>query len=114
MPTCALFRLGLVITYLVAAIGVARAGPAPDAPITLVQGSQIGESIFDDGDTATGGHGQTIDGIEGASKEMLKTHYHAHLAIFRQGKQIAVPRGIGIIKPLRLKNGFVEGGKGYY
>lgn len=45
---------------------------------------------------------------------MLKTHFHAHLAIYYKGEQIAVPRGIGIIAPLRIDRGFVSGGKGFY
>ena len=31
-----------------------------------------------------------------------------------KAEQIAVPRGIGIIAPLRIDHGFVSGGKGFY
>ncbi|WP_146177515.1 hypothetical protein [Glaciimonas sp. PCH181] len=87
---------------------------ASGSTITLQQGGQLGNAFFADGDTDKGGHGQVIDGIEGSSHEMLKYHYHAHLSIYYKDKQIAVPRGIGIIKPLQIANGFVEGGKGFY
>lgn len=83
-------------------------------PTLLVQGTQIGKTVFAPGDTARGGNGQSIDGIEGSSQEMLKVHFHAHLSLFYKGEQIAVPAGIGIVKPLRIENGFVNGGNGFY
>jgi hypothetical protein len=83
-------------------------------PTQLLQGVQVGKTTFPPGDTARGGNGQVIDGIEGASQEMLKTHTHSHLSLFYKGVQIAIPYGIGIIKPFRINHGFVEGGKGYY
>lgn len=83
-------------------------------PVQLVQGTQVGKTYFSDGDTMRGGNGQVIDGIHGDSNEMLKTHTHSHLSLFYQGAQIAIPYGIGIIKPFDVRKGFVEMGKGYY
>lgn len=83
-------------------------------PIPLVQGTQVGKANFAPGDTAKGGNGQPVDGIEGSSHEMLKTHVHAHLSLFYQGEQIAVPAGIGIVGPFHAKDGFVGDGKGFY
>lgn len=83
-------------------------------PQLLVQGTEIGKPMFEPGDTAKGGNGQPVDGIEGSSSEMLKVHVHSHLALFYKGEQIAVPRGIGIVKPFREENGFVGGGQGFY
>jgi hypothetical protein len=80
----------------------------------LEQGKQIGKAHFQPGDTDKGGKGQTIDGIEGSSREMLKTHFHAHLSLFHRGEQIAVPYGIGIVKPFKVERGFVGEGSGYY
>jgi hypothetical protein len=54
--------------------------------------------------------GQTIDGIGCGSTEQLRYHVHAHLTIFVNGKQRAVPAGIGIGPPLQTLNGFVSGG----
>ena len=82
--------------------------------IQLAQGSQLGKIMFEPGDTHTGGNGQIVEGIEGSGQEMLKTHIHAHLSVFYKGEQLAIPYGIGIIKPFRVVRGFVEGGKGYY
>jgi hypothetical protein len=70
--------------------------------------------MFEPGDTPRGGHGQTIDGIEGSSQEMLKVHVHAHLALFNKGQQIAIPYGIGIVRPFQATNGFVGMGQGIY
>ena len=83
-------------------------------PIPLVQGTQIGETAFESGDTARGGNGQPVDGIEGSSHEMLRVHIHAHLSLFFKGKQIAIPYGIGIVRPFQATNGFVGTGNGFY
>ena len=80
----------------------------------LEQGKQLGKTMFEPGDTAKGGNGQPVDGIEGSSREMLKTHFHSHLALFYRGEQIAIPYGIGIVKPFRVERGFVGEGSGYY
>ena len=84
------------------------------APIPLVQGTEIGASYFEPGDTPQGGNGQPVDGIEGSSTEMLRVHIHAHLSIFNKGHQIAVPYGIGIMRPFQIVNGFVARGSGFY
>ena len=84
------------------------------APIPLVQATQVGATKFEPGDTPSGGHGQTIDGIEGSSREMLQVHVHAHLSLFLKGEQIAIPYGIGIVRPFQVKNGFVGMGSGIY
>lgn len=84
------------------------------SPVQLVQGAQVGRGMFAPGDTDRGGSGQTIDGIEGSSTEMLKTHIHAHLSLFYRGHQIAIPYAIGIVRPFRVQNGFAGAGRGYY
>jgi hypothetical protein len=83
-------------------------------PIPLIQGTQVGKTAFEPGDTPRGGNGQTVDGIEGNSREMLAVHIHAHLSLFLNGEQIAIPCGIGIVKPFRIENGFVGIGSGIY
>jgi|SRR5579872_3250616 len=87
---------------------------AQSGPIPIVQGTQIGLTRFEPGDTPTGGHGQTIDGIEGSSREMLQVHVHAHLSLFYKGQQIAIPYGIGIVQPFQVNQGFVGMGAGIY
>src|SRR5205814_4325643 len=50
---------------------------------------------------------------EGGLREMLTVHVHPDLSIFYQGEQIAVPYGIGIVRPLRDESGFASG-SGFY
>jgi hypothetical protein len=86
---------------------------AQQRPIAIAQATQIGQAMFAPGDTPSGGNGQPVDGIEGLSTEMLAVHIHAHLSLFNHGAQIAVPPAVGIVKPLRIVNGFA-GGRALY
>jgi hypothetical protein len=45
---------------------------------------------------------------------MLQVHVHAHLSLFLKGAQIAIPYGIGIVRPFEVTNGFVGTGSGIY
>lgn len=111
------FLLALILFASCIEFVFAQTDPTPipgKMPMQLAQGSQLGKTMFEPGDTRTGGNGQIVDGIEGSGQEMLKTHIHAHLSVFYKGEQLAIPYGIGIIKPFRVVHGFVEGGKGYY
>jgi hypothetical protein len=100
--------------FVVFLLGLAAGLQREPAPIPLVQGTQVGATKFEPGDTSSGGHGQTIDGIEGSSREMLQVHVHAHLSLFLNGEQIAIPYGIGIVQPFQVNNGFVGMGSGIY
>lgn len=66
----------------------------------------------------TAGHGMaqgaTVDGIQCQSNEQAVYHIHAHLAIFDNGTQQAVPAGIGVPGPQQVQQGFVESGKCFY
>ena len=104
----------LAIPVALAALLSCAAASAQRKPIALEQGTQLGKALFPPGDTAKGGNGQPVDGIEALSREMLKTHFHAHLALFYRGKQIAIPYGIGIVKPFQAENGFVGSGSAIY
>ncbi|HEY4371104.1 MAG TPA: hypothetical protein VGN52_04125 [Burkholderiales bacterium] len=98
----------LLSAALLAAPAVAQRKAQP-----LQQATTLGKVMFAPGDTDKGGHGQTIDGIDGSSHEMLKVHVHAHLSLFYKGEQIAVPQGIGIVQP-QERDGFVGGGSAIY
>ena len=87
---------------------------AQQRSVAIVQATQIGKTLFPPGDTPAGGNGQPVDGIQGLSREMLAVHIHAHLSLFYRGEQIAVPLGIGIVKPLRIENGFAGGAALYW
>lgn len=58
--------------------------------------------------------GAPVDGIQCQSSEQVAYHIHAHLAIFVNGRQEAVPRGIGIPGPQQVQDNFVVGGKCFY
>jgi len=107
-------RRRAAIAFLLALASSPFAVHAQRKNAALEQGHALGREMFAPGDTAKGGNGQDVDGIEGSSREMLKAHFHAHLALFYRGEQIAIPYGIGIVKPFREENGFVGEGSGYY
>jgi hypothetical protein len=77
----------------------ALATPTPGAsatpkPIDLHDQSTLGANALKLGDTPSGGTGAPVDGIE-CQAEMASYHVHAHLALFVNGKQIAIPKFIG-------------------
>ncbi|TAM75011.1 hypothetical protein EPN44_09795 [bacterium] len=87
--------LGIRHSYSVSTPSAAEA-PAPQGT-PIVQGSVIGKVLFADGDTASGGRGQTVGGIECNIQEMLAKHQHAHLTLFFDGVQAALPKFVGIV-----------------
>ena len=109
--------LGVIVVLIVAGLGlmrwqqnnaynaaIATPTPAPTTsggptPIPLVDGKTIGlkkiATYKNGSDSPTGGHGQSIDGIDCAGMEYATLHIHPHLAIFYKGTQVQVPRLIG-------------------
>jgi hypothetical protein len=77
-------------------------------------GEVLGTARFPDGDTPTGGHGQPVDGILSGEHEAMTYHIHIHLSLFIQGVQIAVPKGIGILRPWTVDQGSITEGKAFY
>lgn len=104
---------GVLPAVLATIVLVAVPAAAQRRPIALGQATQVGKAVFPPGDTASGGNGQPVDGIQGLSQEMLAVHIHAHLSLFDRGEQIAVPLGIGIVNP-RAMNGFAGGSALYW
>ncbi len=96
------------------ASGAGPAGAASGRPITLVQATVVGHTRFPNGDTPRGGQGQPVDGIQASASEQIVYHIHAHLSLFDHGRQVALPRGIGIVPPRVVQNGFVVGGQAFY
>jgi hypothetical protein len=62
--------------------------------------------------------GRPVDGISSSAEEQLAFHIHAHLQIYVDGQQRAVPAGVGIVPPLQVQTTpdgpFVDGGAGIY
>lgn len=78
--------------------------PAVRPPIQLRDGQPVGMAVgFTkanlqrgiSADTAAGGHGEPVDGIQ-CQSEMVQVHLHSHLALFVNGHQIQIPGTIGM------------------
>ncbi|HVA37477.1 MAG TPA: hypothetical protein VNJ51_07670 [Candidatus Dormibacteraeota bacterium] len=78
-------------------VAAPAATPAPQGT-PLIQGTTVGKRVFPDGDTGSGGRGQTVDGVACNLQEMLAEHDHVHLTLFFNGKQVAVPEYVGIVQ----------------
>jgi hypothetical protein len=61
----------------------------------VLNGTQIGTFHWANGDTATGGQGTAIDGVNCATSEAY--HIHSHLSIYMNGVQMALPSQVGIV-----------------
>jgi hypothetical protein len=69
------------------------------APIQLVPGTTVGQDVFPEGDSATGGQGQQVDGVNCRKALSSIYHHHVHLSLFVSGVQYAIPRGTGMKNP---------------
>jgi len=79
-----------------AAIATPTPGPNANAKqIQLADGATIGKPAFAIGNSADGGNGSPVDGIQCEATERVTLHVHAHLALFANGVQIQIPPGIG-------------------
>ena len=82
-----------------AAMATPTPGPNASAkPIQLADGANLGTKYFKGKFPVTpqGGHGQTVDGVGCGTMEYGTYHVHSHLAVFYNGKQIQIPRYIGL------------------
>lgn len=69
--------------------------PTLDSPPYGLVGETLGQNYWPNGDTATGGKGQSVAGVDCAST--VTYHIHWHLAIFNEGEMLAIPAEIGLI-----------------
>lgn len=89
--------------------------PAPTpTPMLLALGHVVGTQFFPSGNTASGGTGQVVDGF--SCGVMVQTfHIHAHITIYHNGTQIALPVGMGIVNPVLVNNGtYTNAGTCFY
>ena len=91
--------------------------PAPTPTLLTLATGQVtglaGQFTPLNGDSATGGASQVVDGID--CEPMVTTyHVHAHLSVFVNGVRYAVPYAIGIYKPGALVSGFISTGSCFY
>jgi hypothetical protein len=88
--------------------------PPTPTPMALFSGAIVGAQIFPNGDTASGGQGNPVDGIP-CDNASTTFHVHSHLTLFENGTQIAIPIAIGIMNPVYSRGGnFVSGGSCFY
>lgn len=66
-------------------------------PIPIHPGVPIGEPLFPPGDTPTGGQGQHVNGIQADIGALIRVHFHIHLSLFHDGRQVSLPADIGIL-----------------
>lgn len=88
--------------------------PALTTPTPLIEGRRMGADYF----PAPNSSGATIDG-NACEAAHYDYHIHSHLSIFLNGRQIAVPAGIGIKNPHTIvtsefPDGFVDYGDCVY
>jgi hypothetical protein len=87
-------------------------------PIDIQPGEVIGEdNLFtpNDGDSPSGGQGQSVDGIPCAPTMYLTMyHVHAYVGILVNGLQVAVPDQIGLYVPGPISNGYTSTAQCYY
>jgi hypothetical protein len=75
--------------------------PAPTVPplsstiIEISDGHTVGTAHWDAGDTATGGQGGTIAGMDCIINPPDTYHVHSHVSVFLDGTQLAVPQYVG-------------------
>ncbi|GAC1498377.1 MAG: hypothetical protein NVS1B14_01390 [Vulcanimicrobiaceae bacterium] len=83
------------------AVATATASPGPNATASALpladMGKDIGKNAFPPGDEKGGGFGAPVDGIKCETSEQVALHIHAHVALFVKGRQIAIPRFIGLV-----------------
>jgi len=62
--------------------------------------------------------GQPIDGIQCQDGEQTNYHIHAHVAIFINGSERAIPQGVGVAPPVQTvptnEGPYVQSGKCFY
>ncbi|MBC5828498.1 MAG: hypothetical protein GIW99_12600 [Candidatus Eremiobacteraeota bacterium] len=87
-------------------------GPTP-TPIQLGAGRILGQDTVGEGDTASGGLGQPVDGIA-CEPEVTVYHVHSHVSLFVNGVRMAIPDVIGFVNPGPEIRGFTNTAKCVY
>jgi hypothetical protein len=65
--------------------------------VSLTDNHHVGIDHWDDGDTATGGQGQTVQTLECFTTMPETYHVHTHVSIFLNGEALTVPPDVGIV-----------------
>lgn len=65
--------------------------------VNLDDNHTVGAMHWTDGNTATGGQGQNVQGLDCLASMIETYHVHTHVSIFLDGVALAVPGDIGIV-----------------
>jgi hypothetical protein len=76
---------------------------APPDTIQLTIAGVVGTRAFPAGNTEQGGDGDPVDGVA-CDNSAANYHIHAHVSLFVNGKQIAIPEAIGVKDPQIFSN----------
>ncbi|HKU68769.1 MAG TPA: hypothetical protein VJP85_13410 [Candidatus Baltobacteraceae bacterium] len=92
--------------------------PPPSGTITASSGAIIGQDdTFTpvDGDSSSGGNGQTVDGIP-CLPSMAEANYHVHafVGLIVNGHELALPDGVGMKNPGPDSGGVVNAASCFY
>ncbi len=81
---------------------------AAETVFDIQRATTIGDSLFPIGDSPQGGKGQPIGGVSCVVTTAPGAyHWHGHLSLFVNGRQIAIPAGIGIAPDPVPVNGYI-------
>lgn len=73
------------------------APPLSSTVTDITDGRRIGAIQWNNGNTASGGSGETVDGIECLLNMPEDYHVHSYLGIYLNGELLAVPQNVGIV-----------------
>ena len=71
--------------------------PLSSTVVSITDNHQIGVDHWNDGNTATGGQGQTVSGLDCLLTMIETYHVHTHVSIFLNGEALSIPPDVGIV-----------------
>jgi hypothetical protein len=71
--------------------------PVSSTVIDIEDGHRVGTEHWAPGNSSTGGQGQPIGTMQCLNSQPVTFHVHAHLAIFLNGEQLAIPTRLGFV-----------------
>jgi hypothetical protein len=82
--------------------------PGPGPEVQLVRATTVGKAYYPIGNWPQGGQGSPISGVSCViTNPPPAYHVHAHLSLYVNGEQIAIPAGLGVVNP-NYVNGYVN------
>ena len=82
--------------------------PGPGPEVQLARATTVGRAYYPIGNWPLGGQGQPISGVSCIiTSPPPAYHVHAHVSLYVNGEQIAIPAGLGVVNPI-LTNGYVN------